>query len=220
MNNKAKKPPDPKTDAELFYGSRLLGMEYYEDKLRKTLKEWKRFVKGEKVVDDSVVPRDILDSWERCRQMGVDPFLAPSHQVLSGQALASRLDANQVFIETSRPFMNHLYRFLEGTGFLVGLFDRDGYILEIIGRHDAEYLIRKADVVVGALWDERGSGTNAIGMVMALKKPYQVFGCQHYNRHYHKETASSAPYSILMAHLSVVSRSPAAITEPIRTPWG
>jgi len=177
----------------LFPGARLMGMDYYEVKFKKTFEEWTKFVKNGVMIDQSVVPAEILDSWIRSRKHGVNPIREPQHQVLSGRQLQELLAVNDVFINISRPFMKNLYSFLEGSGFLVGLFDRDGFVLEIIGDHDADQLIRKAHVVVGALWDEKGSGTNATGIVVELKKPFQVFGCQHYNRNYHKETASSAP---------------------------
>lgn len=180
-------------DFGLFHGTRLMGMDYYEAKFKKTHEEWMKFIEDGQTVDQSVVPGEILDSWVRSRENGVNPILEPAHKVLSGGDLSALLAENDDFIKISRPFMKNLYSFLEGSGFLVGLFDRKGYVLEIIGEHDLDQLIRRANVIVGALWDEKHSGTNAIGMVVTLKKPFQVFGCQHYNRTYHKETASSAP---------------------------
>ncbi|MDQ5988141.1 MAG: Acetoin dehydrogenase operon transcriptional activator AcoR [Syntrophus sp. SKADARSKE-3] len=184
---------DPRRNAGIPSSPKLMGREYYEDEFNKILAEWKKFINGQGTVDESIVPSDILASWVRSRNRGLDPGVLPVHEVLTGQNLDILLSQNEDFITISRPFMKNLYRFLEGSGFLVGLFDRKGYILEIIGDHDILRLLQKSNVIAGALWDEANSGTNASGLVVILKKPVQVFGCQHYNRHYHQETASGAP---------------------------
>ncbi|MDD5170464.1 MAG: sigma-54-dependent Fis family transcriptional regulator, partial [Syntrophales bacterium] len=184
---------EPEQNAGIPNGSKLMGREYYEEEFNKILAQWDKFINGRGTVDASVVPPDILASWIRSRDGGMNPQAMPVHEVLTGHNLDNLLAQNDEFITISRPFMTNLYRFLSGSGFLVGLFDREGYILEIFGDHDRNRLLQKADVVVGALWNEANSGTNASGMVVALKKPIQVFGCQHYNQNYHRETASGAP---------------------------
>lgn len=172
---------------------KLMGREYYLQEYNKTLVAWQKFIDDDDDADPAVIPPDIRASWIRCRERGMDPLALPVHHVLKGPDLERLLAENHDFITISRPVMHNLYRFLAGSGFLVGLFDKDGYILEIIGDHDRIRLLRNASLVVGALWNEADSGTISSGMVSVLKKPVQVFGCQHYNKNYHRETASGAP---------------------------
>ena len=173
--------------------TKLMGREYYEEEYSKTLVAWQKFIDGGEEPDPAIVPADIRESWIRCRERGMDPVALPVHKVLKGPDLESLLAENHDFITISRPVMNNLYRFLAGSGFLVGLFDREGYLLEIIGDHDRTRLLQTANLVVGGLWNEADSGTISTGLVSILRKPVQVFGCQHYNRNYHRETASGAP---------------------------
>jgi transcriptional regulator of acetoin/glycerol metabolism len=166
--------------------------DFYEKLYIQTREEWKKFIRGDSV-DSNVVPREILDSWIRCRQMGIDPLTPAENKILTGNDLRDLLQQNTDFIAVSRPFMENLYRFLAGSGFLVMLIDYRGYLLEIIGDHDAYQLLRNAYVCVGALWDEKTCGTTGGGMIHILKKPSQLIGSQHYKKIYHYESASNAP---------------------------
>ncbi len=173
----------------------------YDEKFRNTKTEWKRFItqssgKGSGRSfrpDPSIIPDDILESWLRCRALGVDPFQKPAILILSEEEIRDMLDENEIFIHASDLFMNNLYRFLQDGHFLVSLFDRNGYILKVIGDDHYIDLARKNDLVVGALWDEKTVGNNTAGTVSSVKRPIQIFGPQHYNKVFHLHTTSSAP---------------------------
>ena len=162
-------------------------------KYNKTRSEWKKFMSGSTRVDPSIIPGEILESWKRCRQMEVDPDGTILRQVLSGKVLQRLLEKNRHFIEVSRPFMKNLYQFVAGSGFLVTLFDHDGYLLEIMGDPEMIENVRRANLVIGACLTEAAAGTNAVGTVLELKKPIQIYGAQHYRRYYHKASDSGAP---------------------------
>ena len=120
----------------------LLNPEDYE-LFQKTLGEWKKFVSGDMSIDGSIVPGEVLDSWIRCKKLGVDPRSNAIKEELSGDKLNELLEDNQNFIEISRPFMKNLYRFVSGSGFVVILCDKSGYLLEIIGDKDVVQFIGK-----------------------------------------------------------------------------
>ncbi len=170
----------------------LLNPEDYE-LFQKTLDEWKKFVSGDMSIDGSVVPGEVLDSWVRCRKLGVNPRSNAIRELLTGDKLDELLEDNQNFIETSRPFMKNLYRFVSGSGFVVILFEKRGYLLEIIGDEDVLKFIRKGHWLVGALCDEASAGNNGVGTLVELKRPTSIIGCHHYRRFYHNEAACSAP---------------------------
>lgn len=171
----------------------VMSADYYEQVYQKTFKEWKKFVAGDSDIDQSIIPPELLDSWRRCKALRVDPNLPPENRILTGEELNVLLLKNKEFIDISRPYMNNLYRFLEGSGFLVSLFDRDAFILEVIGDLQENQIVRSARGFVGACWDEQNAGNNAAGTVIVERKPMQVFGGQHYIRTYHGSTGSSAP---------------------------
>ena len=165
----------------------------YEEKYQNTLKEWKKFTQGESKIDHSIIPNDVLESWNRCRKIGMDSAFRKIDKVLSEDELHKLLRRNEEFIEASRPFMKNLYQFFMGSGFLVALFDVRGFVLEIIGDDDIVQHVAEGNFVLGASLREEHAGTNAVGSVVELKKPIQIFGCQHYRKNYHKETCSSSP---------------------------
>ncbi len=167
--------------------------DYTEEKHRQTFEEWQKFIAGDTDIDSSVVPPHILDAWIRCRALGVDPIERPKNPVLTGSKLQKLIEKNYDFINTSLPFMRNLYRFLKGSGFLVCLFDAEGFILEILGDHDDEDLVRRANGIIGASWNEKYVGNNAAGTIVELRKPVQIFACQHYNQLCHKDTGAGAP---------------------------
>lgn len=173
-------------------GSKFLANDFYEKINTQTREEWKKFIRGD-LVDSNIVPPEVLDSWLRCRQMGIDPLTPAEVKILEEKELQDLLRQNADFISVSLPFMENLYRFLAGSGFLVCLLDYQGYVLEIIGDHDAYQLVRNAYLCVGALWDEKTRGTTGGAMIHILKKPFQLIGSQHYKKLYHKESAASAP---------------------------
>ena len=152
-----------------------MSADYYEQVYQKTFKEWKKFVSGDSNVDQSIIPPELLDSWRRCKALRVDPNLLPKNRLLTGEELDLLLLKNKEFIDISRPYMNNLYRFLEGSGFLVSLFDRDAFILEVIGDLQENQIVRSARGFVGACWDEQNAGNNAAGTVVVERKPMQVF---------------------------------------------
>jgi sigma-54 dependent transcriptional regulator, acetoin dehydrogenase operon transcriptional activator AcoR len=166
--------------------------DFYEKIFKQTREEWKKFIRGD-IVNSNIVPCEVLDSWLRCRQMGIDPLTPAENKILTGNELQDLLQKNTDFIAVSLPIMKNLYRFLAGSGFLVCLLDHRGYILEIIGDHDAYQLVRNAYFCVGALWDEKTCGTTGGGMIHILKKPSQLIASQHYKKIYHQESASNAP---------------------------
>lgn len=156
--------------------------------------EWQKFITGKKdTIDHALVSEEVFDSWNRCAMLGVDPLNIPHHQLLKGKDFNKLIQDNKSFIEISRPFMQNLYKFLKGSGFVVALYDGNGYFLEIIGDDDAVSHAKNGDLVVGALWTEASAGNNSAGTVITLKKPIQIFASEHYNRFFHHETDSSAP---------------------------
>ena len=167
---------------------------FYVDRYNKTFLEWNKYIKGDERVDSTVVPEEILESWNRCRRFGVDPLCKPEHKILTGSELQTLLADNKEFISISKPFLLNLYRFVKGSRFVVGLFDRQGYVLDTMQDNDeATKENIKLQWFPGVRWEENSAGNNAAGTVLALKKPIRIFGTQHYNKTFHKLTVSSAP---------------------------
>ena len=165
----------------------------YHEKFQRTLGEWKNFVAGNTAIDSKIIPDNIQASWIRCRKNGVDPQKASIKTVLTEDRLQDLQNKNKELIKISRPFMRHLYKFVEGSGFIVVLFNHEGFLLEIVGDEHVINHVREGNFIPGAYWGEEHAGTNGVGTLLKIQKPLQIFGCQHYCRNFHKETASGAP---------------------------
>jgi len=187
MKTLEKSPKNPVSQGE---NERVIN---YDEKHQRTLKEWEKFVNGNIQIDNAIIPNEILESWVRCKNYGVNPKKASINNVLTGDRLKDLQSGNKELIKISWPFMRHLYKFVEGSEFIVVLFNHDGYLLEIIGDDHVISHVRTGNFVPGAHWGEESAGTNGVGTLLKVQKPIQIFGCQHYCRNFHKETASSAP---------------------------
>ena len=173
--------------------SQKIGADYYEKKFNRTLEEWNHFVHGETKIDISVIPSEILESWQRCEAMGLDPINPSKPPIIKGRELELVLEKNKTLIEASEMFVNHLYHFVRSSRFTVSLYDKDGYVLNVLQDKKYEALSASYNWVVGAKWTEDIAGNNAAGSTLYYKRPTRIFATQHYCRPYHNHTTSSAP---------------------------
>jgi PAS domain S-box-containing protein len=134
----------------------------------------------------------ITRSHERCRSFGVDPKRKYSARILTGLELTDHLARKQWLIDSARPYIDELYRFVKGTNFFLILTDEEGCILYIVG--DPENMGRAKDLkmIPGAYMSEEHIGTNAMGTALAEGAALQVTGEEHYIQAYHRWTCSGA----------------------------
>ena len=125
--------------------------------------------------------------------MDVDPYDGVSHQLLTPAQISAVLDSQKIYISLVRHFMKQLYEFVKGSGFIVFLANRDGYILEALGDPETFKAAAQVNLIQGACWIEDAGGTNGIGTVLATGRPVQVSGCEHYCQKLHSWTCSAAP---------------------------
>ena len=154
--------------------------------------EWRQFVRGGEV-DRSIISPFVLDSWERCKSQGVNPYLTSVHAVLQGGALETLLEDNRELIEISHPFMEQLYGVVRGSSFVVALSDENGFLIDLVGDDHVLETVKQGNFILGACWKEEVAGSNGIGTVLILEKPLQIFGCEHYCINSRRWTCSGAP---------------------------
>lgn len=166
---------------------------YREEDTAAVHSEWRDFVTGCSDGNCRIIPPVILSSWKRCRELNVNPYLTSVPIVLKEKRLRDLLAKNAGIIDVSIPFMKNLYGFLKGSGFMVALFDAEGYLVSLFGDDDVSDEVKKGNFVVGSCWSEEAAGTNAAGTVLRLRESFQVFGYEHYCINSHKWTGSGAP---------------------------
>lgn len=145
------------------------------------------------VINSDIVPEEIAKSWQRCRQAGIDPYGGGCIRVMHVADLQTLLKDKNKLMSVTRPFMENLYNFVAGSGFIVILSDENGNILDTLGDPGISMRAREINLVPGSNWCETEAGTNGIGTAMVLGKPVQISGEEHYCQNIHNWTCSAAP---------------------------
>jgi transcriptional regulator with PAS, ATPase and Fis domain/predicted transcriptional regulator len=156
-------------------------------------KEWRKFVNGDDNLDSELVPQDVLDSWNRCRARGLDPYAKPHPKILTEEEFAVLCEKNKRLIEIIKFFLNYYEHLVTLTSFMVGFFDPKGFLIECRVSKKYQENARLENLVVGALWNEAHCGTGAIDLVIQTKKPSCLLGPQHYLNYCHVSSVCAAP---------------------------
>jgi PAS domain S-box-containing protein len=153
---------------------------------------WKYFI-SQGQFGPHVISPEISSSWGRCYQTGVNPYDGTCNQLLQPDEFEEILCERKELIDIAKPFMEKLYRFVQGSGFVVVLTDERGYILDVLGDSDTQEKALGINFMKGASWTEEAVGTNAIGTAVVIKKPIQTTGAEHYCLKHHAWTCSACP---------------------------
>jgi transcriptional regulator of acetoin/glycerol metabolism len=135
----------------------------------------------------------IRESHERSKKFGVTHDQEFPNLMLSEEEKAILLSENQSLIEVAGPFMEMLYNFVEGSGFIIVLTDKNGCILSVSGDKEPVEAAMSMNMVVGAFMNEKSIGTNAMGTALSENTPVQVSASEHFMTAYHRWTCSAAP---------------------------
>jgi transcriptional regulator of acetoin/glycerol metabolism len=151
-----------------------------------------RFFSGE-VLPSGTLRREIVQSWQRCRNHGLAADRPPAVELRSAAELRERCERSSLLRERARPELVSLHEQARETGSIVVLTDAEGLILEAIGSPD--FLDRAARVALrpGAAWGESEAGTNAIGTALVEGRPVEVCGAEHWFAPHRILSCAAAP---------------------------
>ncbi|WMJ80183.1 sigma 54-interacting transcriptional regulator [Clostridium sp. MB40-C1] len=156
------------------------------------IKIWGNFInKG--LLDTKNLRYIIAESWKRSKQYKINPFLNDFFVRLEKDELFKRCKQYAVLLDTTKPFMESLYKIVKDTEFLIRLTDREGYVLDHIGNEKLINIYNSCGLCEGYSVKEEVIGTNAIGIVLITGEPIQVVGGEHYLKKYHNLTSSACP---------------------------
>lgn len=118
---------------------------------------------------------EILESWKRSRDYGLDPRNCRFGEVLSDDVFNNILKEKEYLIRAAEPLIKHLEMFLSSDD-IVLLTDEQGVVLHGNTLNvDMLYKFRP-----GVMSPEKIIGTSAHGLCIIHKKPIQVRGSEHY----------------------------------------
>ncbi|UPK76282.1 GAF domain-containing protein [Nocardioidaceae bacterium SCSIO 66511] len=139
-----------------------------------------------------MIPTEVRGSWRRALRAGVDPDNPRWPANVDGGAL--RATRARSGLQGAWPMMlGELAAVTRMDGHLVFLSDNTGRLLWNAGRGTARAAAERANLVPGACWHEDTVGTNGVGTVLTLGRPYQVRGREHFLRAVGDFTCSAAP---------------------------
>lgn len=132
--------------------------------------------------DGITLTSEIRESWARSERYGVDPYKRCCDVIVSPEELEERKSRKNLLMEQAAVMMGHLNQFMEGTGFVFALADRDLILLSRVGSQDAIDFANLANFVEGADWSEKVMGTTCGAIALILNKPVQFSGYESYCR--------------------------------------
>ncbi|MDT0412512.1 MULTISPECIES: GAF domain-containing protein [Streptomyces] len=138
-------------------------------------------------------PRPVIDaSWRRVSRDGVVPGQGTESERLDREVLEGRRRTSAL-----REVLPELGRGLAGAAQSAGqvmiVADTEGRVLWRSGDRRTLRLANTISLAEGAAWEERATGTNAIGTALATGSAVQVHGGEHFVRVLHRWTCAAAP---------------------------
>jgi len=123
---------------------------------------------------------DIVDSWLRCQQAGLDCAADALIPVVEAGDLARRRERSAVVRRLAQAELETLAQQIAGSDFLLAFADSDGVILDLFADNRFAMNDPDAPIVPGSLWSEASGGTNGLGTALAAGRSVVVSGAEHY----------------------------------------
>ncbi|MBU5258001.1 sigma-54-dependent Fis family transcriptional regulator [Bacillus pumilus] len=156
------------------------------------LNTWKRFVR-EGLLDQSRLNKRVMESWHRCKQANVNPYLDKGQSLLEKELFSAQKKKYSLFLNAALPYLNKISQQLKESDMLALLIDADGYVLSLTGSQRTMVEARKINFMEGSRWTETDVGTNAIGTALVIGEAVTINGTEHFSVASHHWSCSAAP---------------------------
>ena len=149
--------------------------------------------RGSAVPLDGVPSVEILDSWSRCMQSGLDFSALTPVAVVEAADLERRRERAAVVRRLAQAELETLAQQIAGSNFLLAFADTEGVILDLYSDNRFAMSGSDAGIVVGSCWSESLSGTNGLGTALACGRLVAVSGPEHYLLRHSGISCTAAP---------------------------
>lgn len=156
---------------------------------------WETFMSAD--LSAEVKPRhvrdDILASWQRSMELGVDAGTLGSRKIFDENEVVLRRERNAHLRWAASAAFRRLAPHLSDAKSILILADDQGVIIDAIG--DASVLDEGQGIhlEIGGQWDEKVVGTNGIGTALTTGKPMYVHAAEHFVEGVQAWTCAGAP---------------------------
>jgi len=129
---------------------------------------------------DEPLPQEILDSWARCFDAGLDIAHRPELPVLDAAELQRHREQTSRVRQLALSEIDSLFQQIAGSNFLLAFADSDGFILDLYADNRFSASASGERILPGSQWTEATAGTNGLGTALASGRPVAVNGPEHF----------------------------------------
>lgn len=144
-------------------------------------------------VAPSEVPKTILQSWQRCRRLGLPAEASPSIEPIPDARLREMRERNERLWRLARAELASLSSDADASGSIVVLTDDTGWVLDAAGHPQFLDKAGRVALMPGTCWNEAQVGTNAIGTAIVERRAVEVRGSEHYRATHGILTCNATP---------------------------
>ncbi len=149
----------------------------------------RRFIETGEIDPQSGYARpEVLDSWARCMEMGIDPDATKLANSISDSDLDNILNIYSDIIEAARPLIGMVDELGLSNDYIFELISRNGVTILRTGNMDLHPIVAKQSSM-----NESTMGTNAHTLCMKYARPMQLLGPEHFCSALHRLAAIAAP---------------------------
>jgi transcriptional regulator of acetoin/glycerol metabolism len=171
----------PPTDADLLHARALRG-------------------RGAMLPPGHVPSGEILESWARCLDRGLDYAARLALPVVDAAELARRREHAGAVRRLAHAELETLVQQIAGSNFLLAFADADGVVLDVLA--DNRFAMSSnEDIVAGSCWREDVAGTNGLGTALALGRGVAVTGPEHYYLRLADVSCTASPIRDAQGHV-------------------
>ena len=126
------------------------------------------------------VPGWVIQSWQRCLDMGLQPQQSVGFDTVTEQHMQRVQEASQSLVQAARPVLTELTRAIADIRYFAILTNGEGIVVDVHGPVDRQD--RRADAIarVGVDLSERSVGTTAISAALRELKPVWLHRGEHF----------------------------------------
>ncbi|PEB13159.1 sigma-54-dependent Fis family transcriptional regulator [Bacillus thuringiensis] len=156
------------------------------------LHTWKKFI-DEGVFDSNRINERISESWHRCRQANVNPYMNKGQKILPSNVFQEQKKKSEIFLDIALPQIQNMRKTIDELQMMALLIDPDGYVLSLSGNKQTLKRAKHINFIEGVKWTESAVGTNAIGTALEIEEAIMISGTEHYSVVSHSWSCAAAP---------------------------
>jgi transcriptional regulator of acetoin/glycerol metabolism len=139
------------------------------------------------------VQRKIIESWQRCGQVGLNPYERNIPAPLESSQFNKRMKENLEIVELYQFYIRRFSGLLEQVGACSFVCDTDGFILSRAGYGKVLHFFDNFSLSEGSSCCENVIGTNAPSLALITREPVVVTADEHYTKTYHPAFCAASP---------------------------